>query len=99
MVTTREFEKRRREECEKSARHGLETGRKENKKEKKKKKEEKEEEGEKKLQNGARESLDARERDVGCLHPGKWKGRLWLPPVCYHSDLGRPLAEQKGHRR
>lgn len=37
-MTTREFEKRRREECEKSARHGLETGRKENKKEKKKEK-------------------------------------------------------------
>ena len=27
------------------------------------------------MQDGARESLDARERDVGRLHPGKWKGR------------------------
>lgn len=94
LVATHEFEKRRREECEKT-RVGDEA--KEEQKRKKKKKEEKEEE-EEKLQNGARESLDARERDVGCLHPGKWKGRLWLPPVCYHSDLG-PLAEQKGHRR
>lgn len=63
------------------------------------KKKKKAERKEKKLQDGARESLDAGERDVWCLHPGKWKGRLWLPPVCYHSDLGRPLAEQKGHRR
>lgn len=86
--------RRVRKECE--TRVGDEA--KEEQKRKKKKKEEKEEE-EEKLQNDARESLDARERDVGCLHPGKWKGRLWLPPVCYHSDLGRPLAEQKGHRR
>lgn len=93
LVATREFEER----SEKSGRAG-DRG-KEEQKRKKKEKEEKEEGEEKKLQNGARESLDARERDVGCLHPGKWKGRLWLPPVCYHSDLGRPLAEQKGHRR
>lgn len=92
-MATREFEER----SEKSGRAG-DRG-KEEQKRKKKEKEEKEEGEEKKLQNGARESLDARERDVGCLHPGKWKGRLWLPPVCYHSDLGRPLAEQKGHRR
>lgn len=38
LVATHEFEKRRREECEKSARHGLETRRKKNKKEKKRKK-------------------------------------------------------------
>lgn len=38
LVATHEFEKRKREECEKSARHGLETRRKKNKKEKKRKK-------------------------------------------------------------
>lgn len=81
------------ERPEKNTRHEGETGWKKNKKKKKA------ERKEKKLQDGARESLDAGERDVWCLHPGKWKGRLWLPPVCYHSDLGRPLAEQKGHRR
>lgn len=40
LVATHEFEKRRREECEKSARHGLETRRKKNKKEKKEKRRE-----------------------------------------------------------
>lgn len=53
--------------------------------------------------NDATESLGAkRARDCGttaCIRGNRRVGRCWLPSVCCHSDLDRPLARRKGHGR